>query len=191
MSWRIWAGLLLCVFLWFVVAQSCHGATIFPSQYDAQIRAATKKFWPDYPDWKSWKSQLYQESKLDPNAESAVGAEGLAQFMPATWRDIERSLGYGAISRKLAAPAIEGGAFYMATLRKNWARKDRPSDDRQRLGQASYNAGTGNIVKAQHYCGDAFLWAGIAPCLPRVTGTNFARQTTNYIIMIARWRSMM
>lgn len=189
MIWARWivVGLItLAIFL----AYQARAATIFPSLYDSQIRAATKKFWPDYPDWLDWKAQLYQESKLDPNAESPVGAEGLAQFMPATWRDIERALGYGAVSRKLAGPAIEGGAYYMAGLRRSWS-SPRPMDDRQRLAQAAYNAGTGSLLKAQKLCGDAALWAEIAPCLSKVTGSNFARQTTTYVTMIARWRAMM
>lgn len=167
------------------------GGTVIPSRYDEQIQAATRKFWPDYPDWKMWKAQLYQESRLDPLARSPVGAQGLAQFMPATWDDISRALGYGMISRALAGPAIDGGAFYMARLRRVWVGRDRAPDARHALAEASYNAGTGSVLRAQRICADALLWASIAPCLPRVTGSDFARQTVDYVDRIAGWRKLL
>lgn len=179
-----WAIILLALFKW----ATAH-ASVFPSQYDSMIQSSVKKWWLDYPDWMDWKAQLYQESKLDPNAVSPVGAEGLAQFMPKTWSDIERQLGYGTVSRKLAGPAIEGGAYYMAGLRRSWS-APRPMDDRQRIAQASYNGGTGSLLKAQRLC-QATLWEDIAPCLPMVTGFDNARQTVNYVSMIAKWRGTM
>lgn len=188
---RVTIAMAIILLLVALAAWRAHAATVFPSRYDSQIQAAVTKFWPDYPDYKFWKAQLYQESKLDPTAISPVGAEGLAQFMPGTWRDIERALYAGAtVSRTLAGPAIDGGAYYMAGLRRTW-RGARPLDDRHRIGEASYNAGTGNILKAQKLCRDAALWADIAPCLPRVTGSDFAHQTTDYVTRIAAWRGMM
>lgn len=181
----------IIVLAWAIVAWTAQGASIFTDRYDGLIQEATDRWWKDYPDWRDWKAQLHQESRLDPNAESPVGAVGLAQFMPGTWTDIERALYSGAhISRTLAGPAIDGGAYYVSSLRRAW-RSPRPLDDRQRLAQASYNAGAGNIVKAQKLCAGSILWAEIAPCLPRVTGSDNAAQTVDYVIKIARWRSMM
>lgn len=180
----------LLVLAIFLVNQYARAVSIFPSQYDAQIESAVKLYWIDYPDWLSWKAQLYQESKLDPNAESSVGAQGLAQIMPKTWIDISRALGYGTISRKLAGPAILGGAYYMAGLRRSW-RSPRPMDDRQRIAEASFNAGSWSLLKAQKLCNDAVLWADISPCLIQVTGPAFSNQTITYVRMIAKWRSMM
>lgn len=190
------AGLIAAMVLaWAIFAiegsKRAHGSTLFPVKYDEQIQASTRKFWPDYPDWKLWKSQLWQESRLDPDARSPVGAQGLAQMMPATWDDISRALGYGMVSRTLAGPAIEGGAYYMAQLRRTWAGRGREVDARNALAEASYNAGTGSVLKAQRKCSDALLWVDIAPCLPFVTGSDFARQTTDYVRMITKWRGMM
>ena len=159
------------------------------ARYDSQIRSAVRHWWGDYPDWLDWKAQLYQESQLDPNAASGVGAEGLAQFMPATWAEISRELGYGVISRHLAGPAIEGGAYYMAKLRHVWSR-NRPPEARQELAQASYNTGAGNVLRAQRLCSDALLWPDIAPCMRQVTGPD-AQQTITYVERIAQWRSLM
>lgn len=192
MNWQRAVALLLCAVFWFAVVRCSYGATIFPGQYDAEIQSAVKRWWIDYPDWIDWKAQLYQESRLDPNARSSVGAEGLAQFMPGTWADIERALYSGAnVSRTLAGPAISGGAYYMGRLRGQWRFGHRDLDDRQRLGQASYNAGIGSLLKAQKLCPGSILWAEIAPCLPRVTGSEFAKQTVDYVTRIAQWRAMM
>src|SRR5690606_7292763 len=65
----------------------------FTAKYDGQIQAATKRWWPDVPYWKLWKAQMIQESRLDPTAVSSVGARGLAQFMPSTWREVAAELG--------------------------------------------------------------------------------------------------
>ena len=164
-------------------------APVFPDRYDGEIASAVKTYWPDYPAPAAWKAQLYQESRLDPDAVSPVGAAGLAQIMPATWRDLTRELRLGNASPH-AAIAIEAGAYYMAKLRQGW-RAGRPADDRNQLAQASYNAGTGHIIRAQTICGGKMLWRDIAPCLPQVTGTNHARETTTYVDRIARYRAMM
>lgn len=162
---------------------------VYPNRYDGEIASAVKTYWPDYPRPASWKAQLYAESRLDPRAVSPVGAAGLAQFMPATWRDITRELRLGAVSPH-APIAIEAGAYYMAKLRQMW-RNGRSPHDRQPLAQASYNAGAGNIINAQKACGGARLWAVIAPCLGHVTGRDHARETTTYVARIADYTARM
>ena len=170
-------------------SQPSSAASRFVSTYDDQIRASVRKFWGDWPFWLDWKAQLYQESTLDPSLCSSVGACGLAQFMPATWADITRQLGYGNVSRHEARYAIEGGAFYMMQLRRQWKAIDFP--DRQQLAQASFNAGSGNIRKAQRKCGMASRYSQIVACLADVTGRANARQTTEYVTRIAKWRALM
>ena len=165
-------------------------AADFTRRYDDDIRAAVRKFWGGAPDWTWWKAQLYQESRLDPAAESAVGAAGLAQIMPATWADISRQLGYGGVSPHVAKFAIAGGAYYMGQLRRIWT-ADRSLMERHRLAQASYNAGTGHILDAQEACHEARLWDDIKPCLASVTGAENARQTIDYVDRIAGWQAEM
>lgn len=156
----------------------------FTDKYDRPIQQAVKRWWPDLPAWRLWKAQLYQESRLDPSAVSAAGARGLAQFMPATWNDVMRAL------RMAGSPhediAIDAGAYYMARLRQTW-RRERTPLERNDLAQASYNAGVGNILKAQALCGAARLWPTISTCLPRVTGTRNAQETVTYVARIHRW----
>lgn len=170
----------------------CSGlqAASFPDRYDEQIRRATHLYWGDYPDWLGWKAQLFQESRLRPDAVSPVGAKGIAQFMPGTWRDVMRAMGVrGAVSPADAALAIEAGAFYMAQLRRQW-RAPRPALDRQQLAQASYNAGLGSLLRAQKLCGGPAAYDDIVICLPLSTGAH-ARETRSYVRMIAKWRALM
>lgn len=121
---------------------------------------------------------------------SPVGAAGLAQFMPGTWREMRRLMRYG----KYSSPhdpklAIEAGAYYMRRLRRGWS-SPRPAGDRQKLAQASYNAGMGNLIKAQLECGGAVLYDEIIECLPAVTGRH-SEETIAYVRRIAYWHKMM
>jgi soluble lytic murein transglycosylase-like protein len=120
---------------------------------------------------------------------SPAGARGIAQFMPATWREVTKTLGWSMVDPHTASLAIEAGAFYMAQLRSGWS-SPRPETERQRLAQASYNAGFGNILRAQKRCSGARDWSAIAPCLSLVTGRH-ARETIGYVDRIARWWAML
>jgi len=180
----------ICLLLGLLVScGSAQAGTLFPDRYDRQIRQAAERYWPTGPDWLWWKAQLYQESRLRPDAVSPVGAAGLAQFMPATWREVSRELGLVGLSPH-SDVAIHAGAYYMAKLARGWT-TPRPLMERHRLAQASYNAGAGNILRAQARCHGARDWAEIAPCLPAVTGERNARETTGYVTSVARWRAAM
>ena len=182
----------LLAFTWALVgwASVSSSQQFFPDKYDREIERAVSNWWPDLPDWQLWKAQLYQESRLRPDAVSPVGARGLAQFMPGTWSDMVKELRLGAASPHDAAPAIQAGAYYMAKLRRTW-KANRPMLARHDLALASYNAGTGNLLRAQDLCGGARLWAEIAPCLGKVTGQKNAHETRTYVERIAKWRMMM
>lgn len=159
------------------------------TRYDPCIRQAVAEWWPAGPDWLWWRAQLYQESRLEPDAVSPAGATGLAQFMPATWSDIAPALGYGTLPPTAACPAARAGAYYMARLHRFWS-SPRPHMERHRLAQASYNAGAGSILAAQRRCNGARDWHEIRECLPAVTGRH-ARETLTYVERIARWRKLM
>lgn len=156
----------------------------FTDKYDREIQQAAKRWWPNLPHWKLWKAQLYQESRFNPAAISPAGARGLAQFMPATWNDVVRQMGIAGSPHDDIA--IDAGAYYMAKLRRVWT-SDRAQLERNELAQASYNAGAGNILKAQRLCGDARLWHTIQECLSLVTGPRNAAETKTYVVRIARW----
>ena len=164
-------------------------ARAITDQYDEQIERSVKRWWGGGPHWYWWKAQLYQESLLDPNALSPVGASGLAQFMPATWGDVSRRLGLEGVSPRSAKHAIDAGAYYMATLSRGWS-SPRPALDRHQLAQSSYNAGFGNLLAAQRACNGAIGYAGIICCLPDVTGHHSA-ETIQYVKRIHRWKTQL
>jgi soluble lytic murein transglycosylase-like protein len=132
-----------------------------------------------------------QESGLKPDAVSrGVGAQGVMQIMPGTWADIQRAMGWKNVSPFSAHHNIFGGVYYQSRMNRQWSR-NRSLMDINDLGLASYNAGLGNILKAQALCNDARLWSDISTCLLLVTGKANAKQTKDYVRLIARWRSTM
>lgn len=147
-----------------------------------------RKYWGDLPDWRWWKAQLYQESALDTMAVSGVGAAGLCQAMPGTFADWAKQLHWGDANPHVAKFCIQGGAYYMAQLRRFPDWRDWPAMERQRMAQAGYNAGAGNVRKARVLC-QSFTWDATAPCFPAVTGTANAKQTTDYVRLIAKWKA--
>jgi len=89
-------------------------------------------------------AQGYQESQLDQNAKSHVGAIGVMQIMPATGS----SLGVGDI--KQVEPNIHGGAKYMDQLMTKYFPDANFSEgNRPLFAFASYNCGPGNVAKAR------------------------------------------
>jgi len=179
----------LCILGCALLGPACWSATYFPDRYDAKIERASERYLPGV-DWRLLKAQYYQESRLDPEAISPAGAAGLAQFMPGTWRDISRQLGYANLSPRIAEPAIEAGAYYMGKLRGAWS-APRPEADRHSLALASYNAGLGNLVQSQRLASGASDYAAIIKCLPDVTG-RYSVETISYVQRIwGYWTQML
>lgn len=178
----------LCLMVGMLASCSAQAGTIIPDRYDRQIAKAVETYWPAYPFPDAWKAQLYQESRLDPDAVSPVGAAGLAQIMPGTFAQIVRELRLPPGLSPHSEMAVDWGAYYMARQHAVW-RAPRPWDDRHKLAQASYNAGAGHIIAAQARCGDPPGYQAIIRCLPEVTGKH-ARETITYVIRIAQWRHL-
>lgn len=172
-----------------MLSPKAEAASLQDGSFDAAMQSAAGRYWLDYPDWRMLKAQLWQESHFDVAAVSPVGARGIAQFMPATWREVTHALGRPGADVHDAEIAIDAAAYYMLKLRRAWKGRDRSPMARQDLALASYNAGMGSILKAQRRCGDALLWVHIAPCLPQVTGVRNAHETTTYVSNIAKWRA--
>ncbi|MCC8396562.1 transporter substrate-binding domain-containing protein [Paraburkholderia sp. MMS20-SJTR3] len=87
-------------------------------------------------------AQGYQESQLNQNARSHVGAIGIMQLMPATGKE----LAVGDI--KVTEANIHAGAKYLDKLMARYFPDAKFSDtDRALFAFASYNAGPSNIAK--------------------------------------------
>lgn len=162
-------------------------ANSFPSQYDPHFELYAAAYLPGV-DWRLLKAQCYQESRLQADAVSPAGAMGLCQFMPGTWRDMQRAHGIRQGPFNPYA-SIRAAALYMRQLRRTWY-LDRPEWDRHSLALACYNAGLGNILAAQRLCDNARHWAKIEVCLPDVTG-HHAAETRHYVPAIWRWYEAM
>jgi len=166
------------------LAAWCMPALSFPDKYDEYFESATEQFLPGVdPVW--IKAQCYQESRLKADAVSPVGAQGLCQFMPGTWKDVSAAGIVPANAVFNPEYSVHASAYYMANLQRFWSAK-RPWIDRWRLSQASYNAGAGHLVKAQKLCGGGNLYKDIIACLPDVTG-HHSRETITYVDRIDRY----
>lgn len=85
-------------------------------------------------------AQGYQESRLDQNAKSSVGAIGVMQVMPATGKDMK----VGDITQ--VDPNIHAGVKYIRFVQDNFFGQEPMSDLNKTLfAFASYNAGPGRV----------------------------------------------
>ena len=121
---------------------------------DAGITFAEKKYYPvkysEYVDKYSHeynvpRSLLYAvikaESNFHADAESRVGAVGLMQFMPATFKDITTNHLYENLDvgmRYDPETSIKYGAYYLSWIYRNYAQN-------WETALAAYNAGIGNV----------------------------------------------
>lgn len=155
------------------------------TEYDREIQIQAGAFLPW--NWMWLKAQLIAESDLNPNAVSPVGAKGLPQFMDPTWLDMQRELNLPICATPFQPEyAIRAAAYYMSKLRLQWAKVDRKENERRALAQASYNAGLGNILKAQKLANGAPGYNEIIAQLHKVTGEKNAAETRGYVERIGR-----
>ena len=104
-----------------------------------------RKYAKEYQfDYLMLAAQGYQESRLDQNARSRVGAIGIMQVMPTTGAEMR----VGDIRR--VEPNIHAGTKYLARLMDNYF-KDAKFDEQNRnlFAFAAYNAGPSNISKVR------------------------------------------
>lgn len=130
-------------------------------------------------------AQAKQESGFNPCAVSWVGAKGIGQFMPSTWRE------WGG-TQNIEDPYI-GIKIQHAYM--NWLTARTRGDEWRAL--AGYNAGLGSVQRADRIAEDIGLprtkdsWMRT---LPRVTGNANSKQTIDYVKKIttteARWKAM-
>ena len=127
-------------------AAAARNAKKISERYDPTFRKYTKRYFGPAFDWKYFKAQGIAESGLDSTAKSWVGARGVMQLMPSTYRDIaSRRPEFGTIDQpewNIAAGIMHDR--YLWTLYQ----KEISDDERHRFMFASYNAGEGTINRA-------------------------------------------
>jgi membrane-bound lytic murein transglycosylase F len=111
------------------------------------------------------------ESEMNPNARSWVGARGLMQLMPSTYKEIRsRNRSFGAIDDP--EWNIAAGILHSRGLWRLWER-DSIDADRREFMWGSYNAGQGTIRSAQRAARACALdprsWNDIETIAPQVT----------------------
>lgn len=166
----------------------CWSASLSADLYDDAFRQASE-VWMPAQDWRRLKAQCYQESLLEPDAQSPVGAMGLCQFMPATWGEVSRALKIRDDAWNPYA-SITAAAYYKSRMLRIWS-APRPEMDRTQLAEASYNAGAGNIIRAQRSCGGPALYADIIICLGLITGASNSHETRTYVERIGKWHNQL
>ncbi len=103
---------------------------------------------------------LRQESIFDPRVRSPAGASGLMQLMPATAREVARTLGLPHLRRnQIRDPRlnITLGSAYLAGMRRRF-------DGNPVLATAAYNAGPANVDRwLPEHSVDADIWIATIP----------------------------
>ena len=151
-------------------------------RYDATFRKYSKRYFGVGYDWRIFKAQAMAESEMNPNARSWVGARGLMQLMPSTYKDIQsRSPTFGSIDDP--EWNIAAGIMHDRGLWRRWER-DSIEVDRREFMFASYNAGEGTIMNAQRACVarslDQRAWSSVETVAPQVPRWRY-RETLGYV----------
>lgn len=152
-------------------------------KYDTYFSKYSKRYFGPNFDWHYFKAQAIAESRLKAEAKSRVGALGLMQIMPKTFKEIARKNPSIKGTREQPRWNIAAGIYYDREIWNTW-KAERPFEDRLNFMFGSYNAGKGNILKAQKIANkeglDANLWESIELTLGEVTGGRSA-ETIGYI----------
>ena len=109
--------------------------------------------------------------------------------MRPAWSECMRANNARNISRFNSRWSVKCAGWYDRKLGAFWS-TPRPILENWRLVLASYNAGPGNILKAQTLAGGALFWRDIAPFMVDVTGRH-ARETIGYVEKIEHWFNQM
>ena len=159
--------------------------------YDNYFRKGSKmSFGYGVIDWLWFKAQAIAESNIaykgtNVDIISHAGAQGVMQIMPATWNELTKYNKY-LIGKSVADPKynIYAGINYDYKMFSIWKAK-RPIEDKYCFMFASYNAGAGNIIKAQRYVlnNNPNLWKNVGEVLYKVTG-NHSKETNDYVVRI-------
>jgi len=144
-----------------------------------------KKYGDRYQlDYLLMAAQGYQESQLNQDAKSQVGAIGVMQVMPATGKDLK----VGDITQ--TEPNIHAGVKYMRFMMDEYF-KDEPNMDRLNKGLltfASYNAGPGRIRQLRREAAkrglDPNVWFGN---VEQVASERIGRETVTYVSNIYKY----
>jgi membrane-bound lytic murein transglycosylase MltF len=143
-----------------------------------------KKYGEKYQmDYLLMAAQGFQESGLDQNVKSQVGAIGVMQVMPATGKDLK----VGDINQTEAN--IHAGVKYMRWMIDQYF-KDEPMDNLNKglFAFASYNAGPGRVRQLRREAAkrglDPNVWFGN---VEQIASERIGRETVTYVSNIYKY----
>ena len=143
-----------------------------------------KKYSGQYKvDYLLMAAQGYQESRLDQEVKSPVGAIGVMQVMPPTGKE----LNVGNIS--LVDPNIHAGVKYMRFMMDRYF-KDEPMDNLNKtlMTFAAYNAGPGRIRQLRRETEKRGLNPNVwFNNVERITSERIGRETVTYVSNIYKY----
>jgi membrane-bound lytic murein transglycosylase MltF len=153
------------------------------ARYDDTFKRYAKRFFGAGFDWRWFKAQGMAESNLDSAATSRVGARGIMQLMPSTYRAIQsKDPALGAIDDP--EWNIAAGIRHDRYLWRLWSPRVNAGDDHLAFMFGSYNAGEGTIGRAaqaaQRVAGGAPGWAHVEQVAPEVPRWRY-RETLGYV----------
>jgi membrane-bound lytic murein transglycosylase F len=157
---------------------------VFTHKYDELFQRFAAEFFGGLDvDWRWFRAQGIAESGLDPRAVSPVGAVGIMQLMPGTSAEMAVRLNL------VDSPAdsefnIRCGIAYDRRCWDIW--KQESGIERLSFMFASYNAGPGNIIKAQRLAIFKSKWSSVSTHLHKVTGPDDAQETNRYVRRIKK-----
>jgi len=148
------------------------------------VVAFLKKYSEQYKlDFLMMAAQGYQESRLDQEARSQVGAIGVMQVMPATGKE----LNVGDIT--LTESNIHAGIKYMRTTQDAFFKNEPMTElDKGLMTFASYNAGPGRVRSLRREAAkrglDPNVWFG---SVEQIAAERIGRETVTYVSNIYKY----
>ena len=162
-------------------------------KFDPYFNKYTKRFFGPGFDWRIFKAQAVAESRLNADAHSHVGAVGIMQIMPATFKEIKKKIPIIKGTREQPRWNIAAGIYYDRLIWKVW-KAERSFLDKLKFTFGAYNAGKRHIFKAQAVAKtkglDPNTWDSIITVLPLVTGAH-SRETIDYVGKIIKIKEVM
>jgi membrane-bound lytic murein transglycosylase MltF len=150
----------------------------------ASLVAMFRKYGAEYNlDWMLMAAQGYQESRLDQNAKSQVGAIGVMQVMPDTGKEMK----VGDITQ--VDPNIHAGVKFVRSMIDHYYANE-PMDDLNKVlfAFAAYNAGPGRVRQLRREAASRGLDPNVwFDNVERVASERIGRETVTYVSNIYKY----
>ncbi len=136
-------------------------------------------------DWLMVAAQAYQESRLDQNVRSRVGAVGVMQLLPSTAAD--PNVGIPDIEN--LENNIHAGVKYLRFMRDRYFAEDGPDDlNATLLSFAAYNGGPTRIVRLRRETAELGLDPNVwFDNVELVVSKRIGRETVQYVSNIYKY----